>query len=149
MLFDCIKQLNEIFTSTLLGSSEAVARRCFVKEMFLKISQNSLENIRARVSFLIKVQAWDLAQVYYCEFCEMSKSKFLIEHLRWLLLEVHITNDVPIFSFVKCLRDTKFYLKVIAELEESMKINLSEILPLHYYQFSGINLKKCKNKVNK
>ena len=31
-----------------------------------------------------------LAQVFSCEFCEISKNTFFIEHLRWLLLE-----DVP------------------------------------------------------
>ena len=37
--------------------SEAVARRCFVKKVFLEISQNSQENTCSRVSFLIKLQA--------------------------------------------------------------------------------------------
>ena len=32
---------------------EADVRRCFVKKMFLEISQNSQENICARASFLI------------------------------------------------------------------------------------------------
>ena len=35
---------------------EAVARRCFVKKVFLKISQKPQENTCARVSFLIKLQ---------------------------------------------------------------------------------------------
>ena len=34
-------------------------RRCSVKKVFLEISQNSQENTCARVSFLIKLQAWD------------------------------------------------------------------------------------------
>ena len=38
---------------------EAVAQRCSVKNVFLGISQNSQENIFARVSFLIKLQASD------------------------------------------------------------------------------------------
>ena len=38
--------------------SEAVARRCSVKKVFLEISQNSEENTCARVSFLIKLQTW-------------------------------------------------------------------------------------------
>ena len=38
--------------------SEAVARRCSVKKVFLEISQNSQENACARVSFLIKLQTW-------------------------------------------------------------------------------------------
>ena len=33
---------------------QAVARRCSVKKVFLKISQNSQENTCVRVSFLIK-----------------------------------------------------------------------------------------------
>ena len=44
----------------LLGSikAEAVVRRCSVKKVFLKISQNSQENTCARVSFLIKLQLY-------------------------------------------------------------------------------------------
>ena len=37
--------------------SEAVVRRCSVKKLFLKIPQHLQENICARVSFLIKLQA--------------------------------------------------------------------------------------------
>ena len=61
-----------------------------MKKVFLEILQNSQENTCARVSFLIKLQARPLcnfikketlAQVFSCEFCEISKSTFLIEHL--------------------------------------------------------------------
>ena len=37
--------------------TEAVARRCSVKRMFLEISQDSEENTCDKVSFLIKLQA--------------------------------------------------------------------------------------------
>ena len=37
---------------------EAVAQRCSVKKLFLEISQNSQGNTCARVSFLIKLQAF-------------------------------------------------------------------------------------------
>ena len=65
-------------------SPEAVVKRCSVKKVFLEISQNSLENICARVSFLIKLQAEagnfikkeTLAQVFSYEFCEFSKNTF-------------------------------------------------------------------------
>ena len=40
-----------------LSVSEAVVQRCSVVKIFLEISQNSLENTCARVSFLIKLQA--------------------------------------------------------------------------------------------
>ena len=39
---------------------EAVAGRCSVQMMFLKISQNSQENTCVRVSFVIKLKAWSL-----------------------------------------------------------------------------------------
>ena len=51
--------------------TEAIVQRCYVKKVFLEISQNSQENTCARVSFLIK-----LAQVFSCEFCEISKNTF-------------------------------------------------------------------------
>ena len=65
-------------------SIKAVAWRCSVKKVFLEISQNSQENTSARVSFLIKLQAWAynfikseaLAQVFSFEFCEISKNTF-------------------------------------------------------------------------
>ena len=55
----------------------------FCKKVFLEFSQNSQENTCARVSFQIKLQASGnfikketLAQVFSCEFCEISKNTF-------------------------------------------------------------------------
>ena len=42
---------------TSFNSPEAVAQRCSVKKVFLKVSQNSQETTCFRVSFLIKLQA--------------------------------------------------------------------------------------------
>ena len=64
---------------------EAAVRRCSVKKMFLKISQNSQENTCARVSLLIKFQAWDLHRCFPVNFLKFSRTPFFIEHLRWLL----------------------------------------------------------------
>ena len=63
---------------------EAVAQRCSVIEVLLEISQNSPENTCARASFLMKLQVQacnfnkkeNLAQVFSCEFCEISKNTF-------------------------------------------------------------------------
>ena len=52
--------------------------------MFLEISQNSKESTCTRVSFLIKLRTWGLqlikketlAQVFSCEYCEISKNTF-------------------------------------------------------------------------
>ena len=62
-----IKNVNYLFRS-----SEAVAQVCSAKKVFLNISQNSKENTCAWVSFLIKSQAETLAQVFACQFCEIS-----------------------------------------------------------------------------
>ena len=61
-----------------------VAQTCSVRKVFSEILQKSQENTCARVSILIKLQAWacsfikkeTLAQVFSCDFCEISK-----EHL--------------------------------------------------------------------
>ena len=42
--------------------------------VFLGISQSSLENTCARVSFLMENET--VAQVFSCEFCEISKNAF-------------------------------------------------------------------------
>ena len=65
--------------------SEAVVQWCSVEKVFLELSQSSQENNCARVSFLIKLQAKvcnfikkkTLAQVFFCEFYEISKNNFL------------------------------------------------------------------------
>ena len=71
-------------------SSEAATKDVLWKKVFLEILQNSQENICARVSFSIKLQASGLqlnkkeilAQVFSCEFCKISKNTFFTEHLR-------------------------------------------------------------------
>ena len=60
--------------------TEAVTRRCSVKTVLLEISQNSQENTCVRVSFFNKVASVSLqfiekealAQLFSCEFCEIS-----------------------------------------------------------------------------
>ena len=55
---EMVKGLSPNFAS----NTEAVYRRCYLRNMFLQISQNSLENTCARVSFLIKLQASEISQ---------------------------------------------------------------------------------------
>ena len=72
-------------------------RRCSVKKVFLKISQNSQENTCARVSFLIKLQASGLRpatllkkrlrhRCFPVNFVKFLRTHFFTERLRWLLL---------------------------------------------------------------
>ena len=63
--------------------TEAVAQRCSVKTVFLKISQNSQENTCAGVFLLIKLQvsgSETLAQLFSCEFREISKNTFFLQN---------------------------------------------------------------------
>ena len=64
--------LGNQFSNIQNQQTEAVAGRCSVKKVFLEISQNSQENTCAKFSFLIKT----LAQVFSCEFSEISKNTF-------------------------------------------------------------------------
>ena len=56
------QMIKQVFLQTMFRT-EAVAQRCSVKKVLLKISQNSQENTCARASFLIKLQASGL-QIY-------------------------------------------------------------------------------------
>ena len=67
-------------------------KRCSIKKMFWKISQNSLESTCSRVSFLIKLQAKScnfieketLEQVFSRQFCEIFKNTLFTEHV-WVI----------------------------------------------------------------
>ena len=58
------------FLKVINSISEAVVRRCFIKKVFLKISQNS--PAPEAYNFIKKT----LAQVYSCGFCEIFKNNF-------------------------------------------------------------------------
>ena len=97
-----------------LQYSEAAARGALQEKLFLEILQNLQENTCVTVSFLIKLQAFikkeTLAQVFSCEFCEISKSTFFTEHI-WataseyyqLTVSFHQKSDVKkkLFHMVK------------------------------------------------
>ena len=64
-------------------------KRCSIKNVFLKVLRNSLENTCARVS----LQAYNftkkgtLTLVFSCGFCKFFKHNFFIEYLHWVLLD--------------------------------------------------------------
>ena len=78
------------------------------KNMFLKVSQNSQENTCARVSFLIKLQAWPAtllkrrqAQMLSCEFSEIFKNIFFTESQRTTASAgTELEIEMFIFSFL-------------------------------------------------
>ena len=92
--------------STFLCDSEAVIQRCYVKKVFLEISQTSQENTCARVSFLIKWQAapatllknrpWH--RCFSVNFAKFLRTPFFTEHLWWLLFVIiTFSSASPLF----------------------------------------------------
>ena len=83
------KLLSIFVKFSIFGRVRSSHRRCYIKKVFLEILQNSQENTCARASFLIKLKASScnfikketLAQMFFCEFCEISKNTFFEEHL--------------------------------------------------------------------
>ena len=80
----------ESYSELLHEPAEAVTQRCSAKKVFLEISQNSQDNTCARVCFLINLQE-TLSLVFSCEFCEILRTSFFTEHIRWLLLKLHVS----------------------------------------------------------
>ena len=92
-----------------------LATRGALKEkVFLEISQNLQENTCARVSFLMKLQVCGpatfikketFAQVFSCEFLEISKNNFFAEHLRatasMLLFLFCLKKEEEVFFFFR------------------------------------------------
>ena len=76
---------------TCIRMSEAVTRRCSMKKVFLKMSQNLQKSTCLRVSFLIKTSGnfikIEASPAFSYEFCEIFKNTFFMEHHRWLRLE--------------------------------------------------------------
>ena len=110
----------------------------FYKKLFLEISQNSLENTCARVSFLVKLQVQasnfikkKLWQVFSCEFYEISKNTFsytlatisLLETLPLIFILINsFLVSVPILHSLKTPK-TKEHQKVFCFLSGGLKRN--------------------------
>ena len=77
---------------------EAVTRWCSVKKEFLKILQNSPENTWEAWEACNFIKKETLAQVFSCEFCEISKNTFFTEHL-WA------TASVSLSLMKQCMRE--------------------------------------------
>ena len=78
-----------VFSSKWPMKEVATIKKCYIKKVFLKISQNSQENTSARVSWSVPepkaynfIKKETLVQVFSSELCEIFKNTFLIEHLR-------------------------------------------------------------------
>ena len=81
--------VHHLFESEL---SEALVQRCSIKKCVLRNVTKFTGKHLYQSHFLNKVaglrpkEKKSLAQVFFCEFCEISKNTFFTENLRWLLL---------------------------------------------------------------
>ena len=77
------------------AGSRSSHRRYSVRKGILRNFANSQENTCTRVSFLTKLLFFKketLAQVFFCEFCEISKNTFFTEHL-WTTASKVLTTE--------------------------------------------------------
>ena len=123
--------------------------------MFLEISQNSKENTCARVSILIKLQAWGLQQkrsrhkCFTVNFAKFLRTHFLTEHLWWLLLRAPNFVSVPRLCTIQNTSNSlaKGYLR-IPFLQNSSQWLLPVTAPSGCLEMSVIFLRKWKNRNN-
>ena len=127
-------------------------RRCSVKMVFLQISQKFTgKNTCARVSFFNNVpgQACNcieketLAQMFSCEFCEISKNNFFTEHL-WATVSGCIKINPKVCNFLKeglhhwCLCLRSFATFITWEWLLIQIITTRKLEPLFYPPFHDI-----------
>ena len=72
-------------------------RGCSIKKVFLKVSQNQQVN-RPQARNFIKKET--LTQMFSCEFCQIFKNTFFIEHLRTASSVLNLKN----YGLLKTLR---------------------------------------------
>ena len=76
---------------------EAAIRRCSVRKMFIEISQNSQENTCSEKT---------LTQVFFCEFCEISRNTFF--HRTPLVAASGKLNFLlMILTFIHCVKSVR------------------------------------------
>ena len=119
--FKRIKEKKNQKLPPLAKFAEAATRGVLWKKVFFEISQNSQENTCARVSCWIRLQALGLqlikeealAQVFSCEFCDISKNTLFTEHL-WatassFIFSIKFKAEKFFCTFVSCANQTSFW----------------------------------------
>ena len=133
------------------GSSH---RRCSVKNVFLKILLNWQEHTCARVSFLIKLQAYFIKKrLFSCEFCEIFKNTFFIEHPRATDATLKKKfknlqrNDLLVTCSSGCRSDFEMSLRVLDFKEKYLKTVLQQVF--YVKVFDSISGKWITNMIEK
>ena len=104
----------------------------FCQKVLSELSQYLQENTCAGVSFLIKVQALacnvikkeTLAQVFFCEFGQMSKNTFFTDNIRGLLLHIRKVFGLQT-EFLKMSKEEFLISKYLVEIFRRSSQNTS------------------------
>ena len=87
-------------------------RSSLQEEVFLKVPPNSQENTVPEPQACNFIKKETLALMFLCEFGEMFKNTFFIEHLRWLLLPISLKR--PFFCWMSlCAGGTKIKIWIL------------------------------------
>ena len=125
---------------------------CSVKTMFLKISQNSLENTCGRVSLLIKLQVSCRLQVsglwhrcFPVNFAKFLITPFFTEHIQWLRLYI---RRFP-YCYKNILLNWKQHLSTDPEtisviLSQNIRFNKHIIIDNYVVYFTKFSQKKYR-----
>ena len=80
-------------------------RRCSIKKVFFKISQNSQENICAKVSFILKRRLWH--RCFPVNFAKVLRTPFLQNTSGQLLLFIQMCKDLLSFRWFSVVLSQK------------------------------------------
>ena len=88
--------------------SEAVAHRCSLKKVLLKIAKNFQKNSHARgLQLYLKKRLWH--RCFPVNFAKFLRTTFFVEHLCWLLLGYLFQVFIPTVSYDYWLSKYFFY----------------------------------------
>ena len=100
-------------------------QRCSIKKLLIKISQYSQENTYVGfVAGLIScnfIKKKTPTQVFSCEYCEIFKNSFFMEHIWWLLLSLGtflIVIPISLHSVYTVLPNFEEHLRPAASVEK-------------------------------
>ena len=121
--------------------SEAVARRCFVKkgvlENFAKLTGKHLcQSPFFAWGLQLFLKNETLAQTFFCEFCEIFKYTFFLEHLRRLLLKFQTFAFNWILIIIYSIRIVRYVSNSIAFPSISIHIIWSWLKDLLLEEFA-------------
>ena len=120
-------------------------RSSLQEEVFLKVPPNSQENTVPEPQACNFIKKETLALMFLCEFGEMFKNTFFIEHLRWLLLPISLKR--PFFCWMSlCAGGTKIkiwilinqpsgYVEIEAYFVQFLRRVTSDVKFLHRFFF--------------